>query len=351
MSATIKLDEAQSLLRTKLAEFAQKINRPSLLERFSLKKPTYAKGFYIYGGVGQGKTLLLKQFYEQVRLSKKMIHFQKFMYQLHQNMHKLRNSLQDGKQVIEQIAKNLYQDCQCLCLDELEVTDITDAMVVARVLKKYNQLGGIVVLTSNFAPSGLYRNGLQRENFLPFIDYLEQNYQQFNLRAVKDYRVNRLKNKEVIFEQISVYSKEQIHSFISEYYNFPIMDILEPKVIKIFGREVYFKQAYKDFLFTNYIEFFNQDLSASDYIEICKEFNHIVILDFPILSDDEINQVIRFINFIDNAYAASIILVAEFATSIDEIYTGSKKQKEFERTCSRLAEMQSSDYINQILDQ
>lgn len=336
------LDNRQKALVKKFLKIALNINPNGLFNRFAkmfLKTRRYY-GIYLYGGVGRGKTMLMKKFYDAVNAPKKIIHYQQFIQNIHTKMHNMQDKA--NNKLVQNLASDIASHCNVLCIDEFEIKDITDAMIVMRLfeyLKKYNVF---IFITTNTEPNNLYKDGLQISSFLPFITKLKKTFEILHLDTGKDYRFDAVANIEnsVLFPKNKVNSKEleRIKAKICKKAE------LSQSNIEVFGRELVFKQTHNNILVTDFLELFERDLGYADYVAISKKFKIIILSSVRAISKDESNIATRFINFIDNAYFNRVLLFIEIDCNPEEIYIAGSRKAEFKRTISRLNEMNSASY-------
>lgn len=298
-------------------------------------------GIYLHGGVGRGKTMLMKAFFESLSIDKEIVHYQSFMEEIHKSLHKLQGK--SDEMVMENLSSQIAGRAKVLCIDEFEIKDITDAMLIMRIFKFLIDKGVFITLTTNTLPDDLYKDGLQRELFLPFIDMVKAKFEILFLDSPKDYRFEKISN----FEQ-------RIFFPLNEDTARKISDIKQDladgspatsRAIEIFGREVRFDNVHRDCLFVSFAELIDHNFGYSDYVNICKEFSVIVLEDVPVIAEAETDKITRFINFIDNAYFYKVMLFITLEKPIEEIYINGQKSKEFRRTISRLTEMNSGEYL------
>lgn len=338
LPTNISLDNEQKCLVNLLDVFNNELRKKKLFNFFN--KNNY-KGLYIYGGVGRGKTLIIKAFLDDYKGDKRIYHYQEFCKILHEKIHSI--NLAHKKDPIIEFSKYIQSLTKVLFIDEIEVRDITDAMFMTRITASLVNLGVIVIFTSNFKPCDLYKNGIQRESFMPFIELIKDKFLIHEVKGANDYRQTKIVNKqqEVILFPNNEANKRKYEEFILTFNN---KTKYETKV-KVFGREIWFPVTCSGVLFTNFNECFKESYSQNDYIEITKKFNLIVIDFIPIFSPEDSDVIIRFINFIDNAYLNKVLLLSVLEDSPEKLYDGSKKAKEYKRTISRLKEMASNEYI------
>lgn len=350
----IKLSEAQVEILEAFVHLNNEINiyldnSKSFISSIISKNNPAPKGIYLYGGFGTGKSMLMDLFFDNLALKKKYkIHFHAFMLEIHSYLKKLRSSPKKQKKDIDYLkyaANYIAEQYQILCIDELEISDIADAMIVGKLFRELIEKKVVIIITSNFAPSDLYKDGLQRESFVPFIKILEENSQIIKLKSNFDYRKNKLKSIETTYY---IY-KEQMDSqkFIFDSF-LKLTNNASPKnkLLNINSHELICPITGLDCAIFSFDQLCRSPMSTADYIMICQEFETILISEIPELSKDEHNEAKRFINLIDTIYEFKKLLICSAQTDIESIYKSGKWHYEFLRTISRLHEMQSEEYQN-----
>lgn len=337
------LDNGQEYLAKKFLKIALDIKPNSLFNRFAkmFSKTHRYDGIYLHGGVGRGKTMLMRKFYDAVNVPKKIIHYQQFMQNIHTKMHNMQDKA--NHKLVQNLASGIAKQCNVLCIDEFEIKDITDAMIVMRLfayLQKYNVF---IFITTNTEPDNLYKDGLQRSSFLPFISKLKRTFEILHLDTEKDYRFDAVAN----IENRIFCPKNEVNSKEFEHIKAKICKKAElsQSSIEVFGRELVFKQTHNNILITNFLELFERDLGYADYVAISKKFKIIILSSVRRILEDENNIATRFINFIDNAYFNRVLLFIEIDCNLEEIYIAGNRKAEFRRTISRLTEMNSASYV------
>jgi cell division protein ZapE len=300
------------------------------------------RGLYVYGGVGRGKSMLMDLFFETSAVQKKRrVHFFAFMQEVHNRLHRMRETLTGDPLPV--VARDIAADAWLLCFDEFQVTDIADAMILGRLFEALFTEGVVVVATSNRAPDELYKDGLQRERFLPFIDILKQELDLLELDNGRDYRLSRLAGRRVYYFSLGPEATRHMDEIFAE-----LTDDIRPEqmVIEINTRRLTVpRQAMGVARFT-FKELCGQPLWAAEYLAIAERFETVLIDDVPKLGPELSNEAKRFNTLIDALYEAKVRLVVSAEVPPEELYTDGDGAFEFERTVSRLMEMQSLDYIS-----
>lgn len=332
-------------LNTQLSEYLTRQN--SLLKRVFRGDTLsdHTQGLYIYGDVGRGKSMLMDLFFDHVTITcKKRVHFHAFMLDVHDRIHQWRQqkSHQDADP-IHVIAKAIGKEAALLCFDEFQVTDIADAMILGRLFEQIFKEGTFVVATSNRHPDMLYDHGLQRERFLPFINMFKTRLDIISLNGDTDYRLQHFRGlTTTYFTPLG----KAASRFIQESFldlsggNPPTSGTLHNK-----GRDIPLPAYHTDIACFSFDELCNRPLGATDYLEIATRFNTILLSDIPQLSKEHRNEAKRFVTLIDALYEHHTKLICSAAVSPKELYTEGDGNFEFQRTVSRLIEMQSDQYI------
>lgn len=299
------------------------------------------QGLYFWGGVGRGKTYLMDTFFECLPTERKLrLHFHRFMQMVHQELRKLN----DTKNPLEVVGKQISDKAQVLCFDEFFVTDITDAMILAGLLEQLFLNGTVLVATSNIEPDGLYKNGLQRARFLPAIDLVNKHTKVMNVDGGVDYRLRTLKQAKLYYAPLGSESEEALNErFRSLITNTSL--IQEGGKVEIEGREIPLIRSYEDIAWFDVKALCDGPRSQVDYIEIAKLYSTIIISNLPQFDSVRDDMARRFINLVDEFYDRHVKVIFSAAVPIPDIYKGTRLAFEYDRTVSRLLEMQSEDYL------
>lgn len=312
------------------------------LSRLKVQKQQRApvQGLYMWGGVGRGKTYLMDLFFEALPFRRKMrIHFHRFM----QRVHKELNALKGTKDPLELVADKLQAEAVVICFDEFFVSDITDAMLLGGLFEKLFERGVTLVATSNIVPDRLYENGLQRERFLPAIAVLKRHCDVVNVDSGVDYRLRVLEQAELYHSPLDEAAETSLRKSFSELTNGLHV---EANHIVINDRDIHVIACTDDVLWTTFAELCVAPRSAQDYIELSREYHTVLLARVPAMSDLINDAARRFINLVDEFYDRGVKLIVSAEAPIESLYTGARLKFEFERTKSRLLEMQSKEYLS-----
>jgi cell division protein ZapE len=307
------------------------------------------RGLYIWGPVGRGKTMLMDLFFKAAAVPRKRrAHFHAFMADVHQRLHDWRQkkklALVREDEPIAPVAAQLADEAQLLCFDEFAVTDIADAMILGRLFTALFERRVVIVATSNVAPSDLYRDGLNRALFLPFLTLLSERMEIVRLDARTDFRREKLGAAAVYYAASGVASRRQLdRSFL----RLTGLERGRPAAIELLGRQLRVPQAAAGVARFNFSELCEQPLGPSDFLAIAREYHTIVLDDIPRMGLEQRNAAKRFITLIDTLYDQHVKLVASAAAEPADLYHGREGHEAaaFARTVSRLIEMRSQDYL------
>ena len=318
-------DEQDNFLRI----FEKNLDRKTSITNFFKKKSK--KGCYVHGGVGRGKTMMLNAIFKEIKLTKCSYHFIEFMKFIHNELELVKNT-QDP---LEKIAKRIASKHRLIFIDEFQVEDVSDAMMIGKLLNLLSKMNVFIMLTSNAKIENLYKNGLQREKFIRQIKQLEDNFIVYEFIGDKDYRLKNINLNSS--KNGKDFSQDQIFDFIKKNFNF-IGDL--KKELEINNRTFTCKGNTKDFIWLSYKEFFRQNLAISDFLAICKNYDWFFIDDFEQIDDYGKDIIRRFIGFIDIAYIEKVKI--KFFMNNDDIqslYSGEELSFLWDRTISRIEEM------------
>ncbi|GAM25791.1 hypothetical protein SAMD00019534_089660 [Acytostelium subglobosum LB1] len=335
------------------------------------------KGIYLYGDVGCGKSFLMDLFYDSVPIhKKKRIHFHHFMLDVHKRIHKWRQTKSDDEtDPIPPLSKQLTDEAWLLCFDEFQVTDVSDAMILKRLFACMFDNGAILVTTSNRHPNDLYKNGLNRQLFVPFIHFLESKCLVHNLNSGLDYRLTGKRSKNVYLTPLTPENKEKFYHLFDELRQGE--EVVSETITINASRQLVVPRSARGIALYRFKELCDAALGAADYIAISKQFHTVFIEDVPSMNESTKNQARRFITLVDVLYEHKVKLIicaeaapsrlfmsnaedvdtttAEFRQMTDDLkltpeqlsrFTGEEERFMFSRAVSRMVEMQSDSYLS-----
>lgn len=312
-----------------------------LLGIFGGRRGTTPKGLYVHGGVGRGKTMLMDLFFDHVPFKpKRRLHFHEFMAETHDRIADARRASKGDP--IPAVAEAIAEQNRLLCFDELHVTDIADAMILGRLFEALFADGVVVVATSNAAPHELYKNGLNRNLFIPFIKMLDAHMDVVHLDAAEDYRMLKLAGRPLYFSPADETAKAQMDEI---WQSLTGVEHGEPSELAVKGRRVPVPEAANGVARFGFKDLCETALGANDYLSIARTYHTVMIDNIPVLGPAKRNEARRFINLIDTLYDAKVGLVVSAQSDVESIYKEGDGQFLFERTTSRLIEMRSEGYL------
>ena len=297
------------------------------------------RGLYIWGDVGRGKTFLMDLFYAGLKIdNKKRIHFHRMMHEVHDRL----RSLGDIEDPLDRVAADIAKETRVLCFDEFFVSDIGDAMILGRLLDGLFRRGVTLVATSNSRPDDLYKDGLQRQRFLPAINQLKQHTETINLIGDTDYRLRLLQKAGTYLTPDDEHAAQALASFFEESAS---TRIREDEALDINGRQIRARKCAKGVVWFDFESVCEGPRSQADYIEIARWYPSVIISGVPRLDSGQDDQARRFIALVDEFYDRRVKLVISADSDAATLYSGVRLRFEFDRTASRLIEMQSLEYL------
>jgi cell division protein ZapE len=351
----IQPDPAQSFVAHTLEELYLRIIDPGFFTRlrhsrqwvrrfFARSVSHHDQGIYLWGDVGRGKSMLMDLFFLSLPFEeKRRVHFHSFMLEVHARIHALRQDGGSHRDPLLIVAAEQAEKYRVLCFDEFQVHDIADAMILSRLFTAMFAKGMVILFTSNRIPDDLYKNGLQRGRFLPFIELLKERVKVVELSAQEDYRRSRMASlHEVYCYPLGAQADRFIRSTFAALLSGGKAGPLE---VTVQGRTVHVTQACRDIAVFSFDELCARPMGASDYLALAGLFRIFLITDIPQMGPEHRNEAKRFTTLIDVLYEERSLLICTAAVPAEELYAMGDGSFEFERAVSRLIEMQSADYL------
>jgi cell division protein ZapE len=323
------------------------------LARLGIGKPvTPPEGVYLWGGVGRGKSMLMDLFFASTPVAlKRRVHFHAFMQETHERIFNWRQREKNGEvkggDPLPPIAREIAREATLLCFDEFQVQDIADASILGRLFTALFDLGTVVVATSNRAPDGLYEGGLNRHRFMPFIELVKARMDVMHLDSKTDYRLDRLLGLPVYYTPLGMGSRAALDRAFAHLTDDTPGHHL---TLALKGRALHVPLAAHGVARFSFSDLCSKPLGAADYLKIGQSFHAVIIDDVPRMNAERRNEAKRFVTLIDALYEAKVKLILSAETSPEHLYEKGDGAFEFERTASRLMEMQSAEYLTNCKD-
>ncbi|NKC00946.1 MAG: cell division protein ZapE [Pseudomonadales bacterium] len=340
-------DDAQVQVIARLDDLFSRLNQaqvtPTLvtkLKRFFRAEPKeVVKGLYIWGGVGRGKTMMMDLFYDCLAPERRLrMHFHRFMKRVHDGLKQHSGTANP----LQKVAAEFADETDVLCFDEFFVSDIGDAMILGELLEGLFAHGVTLVATSNVEPAHLYENGLQRRRFLPAIDLVYQHAEVYHMPDGMDFRLRALEQAEIYHSPLDDRAEESLmESMLALAPHEPEVDV----TLSIEGRDIRARYEADDVVWFEFAELCEGPRSQNDYIELAMVYHAVLVSNIPIFDGKKENAARRFISLVDEFYDHGVKLIVSAAAPIPDLYQGERLRFEFDRTESRLFEMQSTEYL------
>ena len=343
------LDQANAA--TKLADIQQQLEavppRGSTIWRLLGKKPDPVRGLYLWGGVGRGKSMLMDLFYDAVQINRKRrAHFHEFMLDIHARL-KVERDKEKGDPIPPLVAA-LADEARLLCFDEMVVNNMADAAIMSRLFAGLFDTGVTVITTSNRHPDDLYKDGLNRQLFLPFIELVKQRLDVMALDGPIDYRRDRLGSARTWLTPNGAEVTKEISETFFRLTDYPPEDRAHVPSIELEvggGRMLHVPKALKGVAVFSFKRLCAEARGAADYLAVARRFHSVIIVGIPVLGPQNRNEAARFVTLIDALYEYRVKLLASADAAPDALYPVGDGRFEFDRTVSRLLEMQSEEYL------
>jgi cell division protein ZapE len=304
-------------------------------------------GVYLWGGVGRGKSMLMDLAFAEIGIEpKRRVHFHEFMLETHARLKKARES-EDGDP-IEAVAEEIGEEARLLCFDEMQVTNPADAMILSRLFGKLVEAGVKVVTTSNRPPRDLYKDGLNRELFVPFIELIERLMLVAEVNGPTDYRLDRLEGVEVWHVPNGPEATAALSRAFFQLTDYPVEDrakVPSEDIALGGGRTLHVPKSLKGVAVFSFKRLVGEPRGAADYLAIARRYHTVIIVGIPVMGPDMRNEAARFVTLVDALYEHKVKLLAAADAEPSGLYPGGDGRFEFQRTVSRLEEMRSADYL------
>jgi cell division protein ZapE len=313
------------------------------------KPPEGPHGLYIWGSVGRGKSMLMDLFFADAPVAKKRrVHFHEFMLEVQARLHRRREELAargapPESDTIVPIGKEIAAETRLLCFDEFQVTNIADAMILGRLFETLFEEGITVIATSNRSPDDLYKNGLQRDRFLPFIELVKQRLEVLELGGSQDYRMGRLREFDLYLTPLGAWATKKLDEAFRALSNGADG---EPRLLRTQGRNVEVPRAAPGVAMAHFMDWCAKPMGAADFLCIADNFHTVIVAEIPKMGPDSKDKAVRFVTMIDTFYERKVKFICSAAANPGGLYPEGDGSFEFQRTVSRLMEMQSPEYLN-----
>jgi cell division protein ZapE len=337
-SGELTADPAQTAVMDQLERVRAAMAAPVPKRSLFRKAPDPEPGLYMWGGVGRGKSMLMDLLYEAVDAPKQRSHFHAFMQWVHAQMTEARKAGVDD--AIAPVAADLAGRVRFLAFDEMQITDITDAMIVGRLFEALFEAGVTIVTTSNRPPDDLYKDGLNRQLFTPFIALIKERLQVHELVSETDYRQGRIAGSPTYFTPLTAKARAQINDVWQDLTG----GAAKPHVLHVKKREVTLPGFHNGVARASFYDLCGKPLGAADYLALVEAVRVLILEEIPQLGRQNFNEAKRFVTLIDTLYEGKVRLICSATAAPEMLYLEGEGTFEFERTASRLREMQAADW-------
>ena len=305
--------------------------------------PPPPRGLYVWGGVGRGKSMLMDLFFATAPLAaKRRVHFHAFMLEVQKRLHVLREAGDEDAMAV--LARELAAESRLLCFDEFHVVNIADAMILGRLFTALLDAGTVVVATSNWPPDRLYENGLNRDRFLPFIELLKARLDVMALDGPVDYRLERLRDLEVYLQPLGAETTAKAEAIFAALTDGAAGSA---ETLAVGSRELPIPRAANGVAMVPFADLCARALGAADYLTLAERYHSLILTGVPLLTPDRRNEARRFMTLVDALYERRMVLVVTAEAAAEKLYAEGDGAFEFQRTVSRLLEMQGHAWLEQ----
>jgi cell division protein ZapE len=345
----LKPDPDQQRAARALDWLAERLGRPSggLLKRLLRRSDDPVCGVYLWGGVGRGKSMLMDLAFDHIPASpKRRVHFHAFMLDVHQ---RIRRAREEGRgDPIPPVAESIAAEAKLLCFDEMVINNTADAMILSRLFTALLNEGVAVVTTSNRPPRDLYKDGLNRELFLPFIHLIEERMQVLELNGATDYRLDRLAGVEVWHVPNGPEATAALSRAFFQLTDYPVEDRAKVPTEELDvggGRTLHVPKSLKGVAVFSFKRLCGEPRGAADYLAVARRYHTVIVVGIPVMGPERRNEAARFVTLIDALYEHKVKLLAAADAQPEGLYPSGDGSFEFQRTVSRLEEMRSAEYL------
>jgi len=347
----LRADPDQEQAAQRLTQLQQELEavppRGSTLWKLLRRVPEPPRGLYLWGGVGRGKSMLMDLFFDSVHIHRKRrAHFHEFMLDVHERLKEARKS--ESGDPIPPVVASLADEARLLCFDEMVVNNMADAAIMSRLFTGLIDARVTIVTTSNRVPDDLYKDGLNRQLFLPFIDLIKERLDVMSLNGPTDYRRDRLGNAKLWHSPNGETATKALSEAFFRLTDYPVEDRAKVPTEEIAvqgGRTLHVPKSLKGVAVFSFKRLCAQARGATDYLAIARHYHTVILVGIPVLGPENRNEAARFVTLVDALYEYKVKLLASADAEPDALYPVGDGAFEFERTVSRLLEMQSDDYL------
>lgn len=353
------IDRLQALHEL-LRGYAPKSPKVGLLSKLfgNPKGADSPRGLYIHGDVGRGKSMVMDLFFDGAPIAaKRRVHFHAFMLEVHAEIHRWRGMNADEREAegatpgeddpIPPLARKIAAKAHLLCFDEFQVTDVADAMILGRLYESLLSLGTVIVSTSNRIPDDLYKGGLNRDLFLPFIEMIKDRMDIVALDGPTDFRMERLAGSPVYFTPVNQETSDTLSQLFFQMTDYDVADRAHVPTgnLQVQGRDLFVPKSLKGVAVFSFKRLCANPLGAADYLAIAQAYHTVFVVAIPAMNAEKRNEAKRFVTLIDALYENNVKLICSAQAAPEDLYPSGDGSFEFHRTASRLAEMQSETYL------